>query len=77
VVEGVEEPAATPIRLQIAELLKIVEEDLSNETLLAAVVVVRTNTRVQTYQTTESQYYELLGLLEVAKNDLISMAKES
>lgn len=76
-VEGVEEPAATPIRLQIAELLKIVEEDLSNETLLAAVVVVRTNTRVQTYQTTESQYYELLGLLEVAKNDLISMAKES
>ncbi len=76
-VEGVEEPAATPIRLQIAELLRIVEEDLSDETLLAAVVVVRTRTRVQTYQTTESQFYELLGLLEVAKDDLISMAKES
>lgn len=76
-VEGVVNPEATPIRLQIAELLKIAEDDLGDEMILAAVVIVRTKTRVQTYQTTESQYYELLGLLEVAKDDLISMAKES
>ena len=75
-VEGVENPAATPIREQLNELLELVENTIGDEMVLASVVVVRTQRRTYTFPTTESAFYELLGLLEVAKADLIEGARE-
>lgn len=62
---------ATPIREQMADLLKLVEESIGDEMVLASVVVVRTQRRTYTFKTTESMFYELLGLLEVGKADLV------
>jgi len=66
----------TPIRVQLADVMASVEEGLGEEMVLSVVVVVRTKGRIQTFNTTNEPFYELLGMLEVAKVDLIEEALE-
>lgn len=66
----------TPIRMQLTDVMASVEEGLGDEMVLSAVVIVRTKKRIQTFNTTNEPFYELLGMLEVAKDELIEEALE-
>lgn len=66
----------TPIRIQLAEVMASVEEGLGDDMVLSVVVVVRTKKDIKTFNTTNEPFYELLGMLEVAKVELIEEALE-
>lgn len=67
---------STPIRVQLDDIMAAVKEGMEGEMVLSAVVVVRTKDHIQTFNTTDDPFYQLLGMLEAAKVDLIEEALE-
>jgi len=62
--------------VQLDDIMAAVKEGMEGEMVLSAVVVVRTKDHIQTFNTTDDPFYQLLGMLEAAKVDLIEEALE-